>query len=156
MNSEYLTAAESRGTASRLGRLIVRHLIIHIAFSLAVAYVVATGMPWPLLDSFELAATVEDQLFMSLGISVRGLTVCAFDLVVFVFERVVSMFGSGASVTDLAASEFGPAALATCSVDQLDRSSIRESDYELSGASVLRQRNALWASLPSETVIVSV
>lgn len=48
--------------------LVLRYAIISVAFQLACAWVHAFQSPWPLVDAFELAPTVEDQVFKSLGI----------------------------------------------------------------------------------------
>lgn len=48
--------------------LVLRYAIISVAFQLACAWVHTFQSPWPLVDAFELAPTVEDQLFKSLGI----------------------------------------------------------------------------------------
>ena len=48
--------------------LALRYVIISVAFQFACAWVHAFQSPWPLVDAFELAPTVEDQLLKSLGI----------------------------------------------------------------------------------------
>ena len=48
--------------------LVLRYVIISVAFQLACAWAHAFQSPWPLVDAFELAPTVEDQVFKSLGI----------------------------------------------------------------------------------------
>lgn len=48
--------------------LLLRYLIIALATHIACAWIQAFQTPWPLADAFELADTVEEQLFRSLGI----------------------------------------------------------------------------------------
>lgn len=53
--------------------LVLRHIIITIAIHLAVAWLQAFQSPWPLVDAFELADCAEDQLFKSLGFSLKSM-----------------------------------------------------------------------------------
>lgn len=48
--------------------LLLRYVIISIAFQLACAWIQSFQKPWPLVDSFELAESAEEQLFRSLGV----------------------------------------------------------------------------------------
>lgn len=48
--------------------LLLKYLIILLAAHIACAWIQAFQTPWPLADAFELADTVEEQLFRSLGI----------------------------------------------------------------------------------------
>ncbi len=48
--------------------LVLRYAIISIAFQLACAWAHTFQSPWPLADAFQLAPSVERQLFQSLGI----------------------------------------------------------------------------------------
>lgn len=48
--------------------LALRYAIISVACQLACAWAQAFHAPWPLADAFELAPTVEEQLFRSLGV----------------------------------------------------------------------------------------
>ena len=48
--------------------LALRPAIVLVACQLACAWVHTFHAPWPLADAFELAPTVEDQLFKSLGV----------------------------------------------------------------------------------------
>lgn len=49
--------------------LLLRYLIIAIAFNLACAWIQSFQSPWPLVDAFKLANSAEEQLLQSLGIS---------------------------------------------------------------------------------------
>ena len=48
--------------------LLFRYVIISVAFQLACAWMHTFQSPWPLVDAFQLAPSVERQLFQSLGI----------------------------------------------------------------------------------------
>lgn len=48
--------------------LALRYAVISAACQLACAWVHTFHAPWPLVDTFELAPTVEEQLFKSLGV----------------------------------------------------------------------------------------
>lgn len=48
--------------------LLFRYVVISIAFQLACAWMHTFQSPWPLVDAFQLAPSVERQLFQSLGI----------------------------------------------------------------------------------------
>lgn len=48
--------------------LLLRYVIISIAFQLACAWAYALQSPWPLADAFQLAPSAKSQLFQSLGI----------------------------------------------------------------------------------------
>lgn len=53
--------------------LMLRVLVVTVAFHLALAWLQAFQTPWPLEDAFELADSFEGQLFQSLGISFSSL-----------------------------------------------------------------------------------
>ena len=53
--------------------LVLRYAIISIAFQLACAWAHPFQSPWPLADAFQLAPSVERQLFQSLGICFNSL-----------------------------------------------------------------------------------
>lgn len=53
--------------------LALRYLVIAIAAHIACAWMQTFQSPWPLVDAFELAGNVEEQLFQSLGFSLRNL-----------------------------------------------------------------------------------
>lgn len=67
--------------------LALRYLIITVAWHLACAWVQTFQSPYPIADAFELADTAEEQLFKSLGISWRSLSV-AISKVLFFAEAV--------------------------------------------------------------------
>ncbi len=54
--------------------LLARYAIISTALQLACAWEQTFQLEWPLADAFELADTVEVQLFNSLGILLRNVT----------------------------------------------------------------------------------
>ena len=60
--------------------LVLRYVIISVAFQLACAWAHTFQSPWPLVDAFELAPTAEDQLFKSLGIRFDPSTIGAYQV----------------------------------------------------------------------------
>lgn len=53
--------------------LALRYLVIAITAHIACAWMQTFQSPWPLVDAFEPAGNAVDQLFQSLGFSLRGL-----------------------------------------------------------------------------------
>lgn len=63
------------------------YIIIHTALALAVAYESQLCMPWPLPHSFELAGSIQSQLFHGLGMSLTCISVFGFSPIVIMVRR---------------------------------------------------------------------
>lgn len=75
-----LIVMDLSGYIARLASYLTRIQIIAVSLCLALEWERSFGAPWPLQHSFELADTVEEQLWQSLAICVRMRTIGGYRL----------------------------------------------------------------------------